>query len=764
VTSRLAVYEALNTRTSEKNGAPPTMEAAAGTVTVLAGRGSEIARRMRTAERKIAFMAMPTRAPAKRLFHGEEKYTRRLMSVPGSSLPSDVQLLIDEKRFDALEDLWTRRMEENPNDLPFFFGVASAMKKKGGGAQALSWLHFLADYHEDEDADERLAVLLEIARMSPTDSEVRAQLLATLRKRYASHPAVSSVLAQFPLEGAADPAEVGGRIARWLRFQPGEVYFLPGRGAGRLVEMNPALDVMRIDVAGARVPLSLVSAEKTLLRLPPEHFLRRKIEEPAALSAQAEAEPSEALRLLLQSFERPMTVAEVREHFTGVVPDERWSAFWTAARKNRQVLVSGSSKSATVTWTETADAAEESVRAAFERAEPAARIDLARKHARRSKELALAMGRALGEDARRLASDRPALAWELSQAALKLVPGEPEAFPASALLESDPLRILPEIRDHLARERALEAIRESRADWADIFVEQIGREEDARVLALLFGALGDRAAELSRKILRSPRIAPRAFVWLCERLHAEGRADSPGLFLAIADALRMEEFSGLRSRLKEFFEPGGLAVALVRAAATEEEAREDLHALERVAGLEEHRRATVREALLMKFPALRAPTREYLYATEESIEARRGELQQLKQVELPANAEAMKAAKEHGDLSENFEYHAARQKHEYLSARIATLADELSRSRALDPAAIDATEVRVGTRVRLRNPASGAERDATILGPWDSKPEEAIYSYQSEFAQRLLGSKPGDRVALLDGPAEIVSIAPWRIA
>ena len=110
-------------------------------------------------------------------------------------------------------------------------------------------------------------------------------------------------------------------------------------------------------------------------------------------------------------------------------------------------------------------------------------------------------------------------------------------------------------------------------------------------------------------------------------------------------------------------------------------------------------------------------------------------------VELPANAVAMKTAKEHGDLRENFEYHAARQKHEYLSARIATIADELSRSRALDPTKIDASEVRVGTRVRLRDVATGAERDVTILGPWDSKPEEAVYSYQSEFAERLLGAR-----------------------
>jgi transcription elongation GreA/GreB family factor len=321
--------------------------------------------------------------------------------------------------------------------------------------------------------------------------------------------------------------------------------------------------------------------------------------------------------------------------------------------------------------------------------------------------------------------------------------------------------VIGEIRDQAARSQALEAVRAARADWAEIFIEQIGREDDARVLTMLFGALGDRASDLSRKILRSPRSAPRAFVWLCEKMHAEGRAESTALFVALTDALRMDEFSGLRSRMKEFFEPGGFGVALVRTAASEEEARELLHALDRVAGLEEHRRATVREALLMKFPELRAPAREYLYATAESIETRRLEILHLKQVELPANAQAMKTAKEHGDLRENFEYHAARQKHEYLSARIGTLADELSRTRPLDPTRIDTSEVRVGARVRLKDGA-GAERDVTILGPWDSKPEESVYSYQSEFAQRLLGSRLGDRVNLAEGPVEVVGIAPWK--
>jgi transcription elongation GreA/GreB family factor len=324
----------------------------------------------------------------------------------------------------------------------------------------------------------------------------------------------------------------------------------------------------------------------------------------------------------------------------------------------------------------------------------------------------------------------------------------------------DPLAVLASIRDSQARERALAALRESRADWPALFAEQFQKDEDSRILASLWEALEPaRREELSRRILRSPRLAPRAFLWLAERLTAE--TAPPGFFLALVDALRSSEMSGVRARLKELFEPGALAVSLVRAAASEDAAREMLGALDRVGSLEEHRRATVREALLMKFPELRAPAREWLYATAEAIAARRSELDKLKRVELPANAEAMRTAKEHGDLRENFEYHAARQKHEYLSARIADLADELSRTRALDPARIDASEVRVGTRVTVRGPAG--PRDITILGPWDSRPEEQIYSYQSEFGQRLLGAQPGDKVALEDGAeGEVVAIAPWK--
>ena len=695
------------------------------------------------------------------------------MSSP-APLPPEITLLIEQKKFEDLEDLWTRRMEETPVDLPFFFGLAAAVKKKGGvegAAQASSWLRFLADYQgERKDGNARIEVLSEIVRMGPTDSGARADLEAALRARFDGHPALGAVLAQNSIASASDPSEAARRVARWLKFQPGDVYYLAGRGAGRIVEMNPALDVIRLEVGGVRIPLSLVSAERNLEPLPPGHFLRRKVDEPDALAAAAAKEPAETVHHLLESFGRPLTVAEVRDHFAGIVPDERWSSFWTSARRHPQLLVGGASKSAKVSWSASADEADETVRREFSAADAHHKLELARKHAKRSRDLAGFFAGALASEARGAAANGdPSLAWELSQAAVRIAPAEPEAFPADALLASPDLpAVLSRMRDHTAREKALAEIRARREDWEAVFLARFLEEEDSRVLSYLHDTLGERPErrdEVVRRVMRSPRLAPRAFIWLCERLDSEASAVSAPapLFHALLDALRQDEFASIRARVKAFFEPGGLAVALVRRAASEAEARELLTALSRTGGLEEHRRGTVREALLMKYPGLRAPAANFVYGTPEAIDAKRAELAHLKQVELPANADAMRAAKEHGDLSENFEYHAARQKHEYLSARIASLADELSRSRTLDSTRIDVSEIRVGARVLLREIASGREQSATILGPWDSRPEDGIYSYESEYARQLLGKKTGEQALLPNGePAEIVSIVPWR--
>ena len=319
----------------------------------------------------------------------------------------------------------------------------------------------------------------------------------------------------------------------------------------------------------------------------------------------------------------------------------------------------------------------------------------------------------------------------------------------------------------MAREKALEAVRASRADWAEIFADRVSRGgRRAASSTVLFAGLAEfpeRSEELSRRILRSPRLAPRAFVWLCERLRAEGRPRAPAtLFLSLLDALRQDEFSGCRARLKEFFEPGGLAVSLVRRAASEEEARDFLTALDRAGGLEEHRAGLVREALLMKFPALRAPAREYLYATPEAIEARR------------AGARAPEAGRAARQRRGDARGQGARRPDGEL--RVSRRAAEARVPLGADRVALRRAFALAGARSRPDRRLGGAGRDAGRRcgsrsgrrapgddpGPLGLAPGGGDLLLRVGVRPALLGKQLGDRVQVGESEMEIVSIEPWR--
>ena len=113
-----------------------------------------------------------------------------------------------------------------------------------------------------------------------------------------------------------------------------------------------------------------------------------------------------------------------------------------------------------------------------------------------------------------------------------------------------------------------------------------------------------------------------------------------------------------------------------------------------------------------------------------------------------------------GDLRENLEYKAARQRAEYLSARVGELAGEISRVQVLDPSQVDTSIVRVGTRIELSN--GDVRRDVTILGPWESDPERGVYSNQSDVAKKLMGHAAGDIVSFMGNDYMIESIRRWN--
>ncbi len=124
------------------------------------------------------------------------------------------------------------------------------------------------------------------------------------------------------------------------------------------------------------------------------------------------------------------------------------------------------------------------------------------------------------------------------------------------------------------------------------------------------------------------------------------------------------------------------------------------------------------------------------------------ELERLKNVERAAIAKVIDEARALGDLKENAEYHAAKEKQGLMEARIIELQDLLARAQVIDPSKLAHERVSFGSTVVLIDHDSDEEVRYTIVGSQESNPAKGLISIQSPMARALLGKEEGDEVEL----------------
>jgi transcription elongation GreA/GreB family factor len=664
----------------------------------------------------------------------------------------------------SLDEDWLERVETEPTDLAWFVGMAEGLAAAGEEERARALLEL---YESELAARELWPVRLELLRragpLAVRPTRLQREVVATLERVWAAKPNLAAAISYVGLDKTTDdPARLWDKVTRLqsqLAFDVGDVVVMQGQGVGRVVEVSLPLESLKIDFEKrSGVTVGLRAAAKLLRPLPPGHLLRRKLDDPEGLERLRDDDPPGLLRALLETSDRAMTAGEIRESLSGIVQESKWTAWWAAARKHPQVVASSGGRQ-TYRWETSEQGALDAVRRAFAHADPRAKAELLRRNAERDPAFARELAGDLASIAGESAHSAPGLALELwfTLERLGLLPAPLDDLPDQLLgAGGHPRKLLANVEDRLLRERALGMLRERREDWVAIYRDQLAREEDPRVLDLIVRGLTDSDPALGERLaddlLAQPRRAPGAFVWLAERAaeRSDLRERAPvRLLQQLLAALSDPDFARFRSRLRPLADSGGTVPRLL-ALLGEAEAPAAAEAVRRASGLEAYQRDALTAALELRFPALRAAdggAARPLYASAEAIAAKRAELKRLSDVEIPANRKAIAEARAHGDLRENFEYKAARERHEYLNARVAALHGDLARVRVIDFAALDPAEVRIGARVRLEGPG-GEARGFTILGPWESRPEEGVLSYESELGQRLLGLKPGDAVDL----------------
>ena len=120
------------------------------------------------------------------------------------------------------------------------------------------------------------------------------------------------------------------------------------------------------------------------------------------------------------------------------------------------------------------------------------------------------------------------------------------------------------------------------------------------------------------------------------------------------------------------------------------------------------------------------------------------ELNDLKNRELPEIVKEIEVALEHGDLKENAEYHAAKEKQRLVDLRLSELASILALAQIVDPAVLEHARISFGSTVVLCDLGSDEEITYTIVGGCESNPDNGLISFNSPLAKQLLGKEEGD--------------------
>jgi transcription elongation factor GreA len=149
--------------------------------------------------------------------------------------------------------------------------------------------------------------------------------------------------------------------------------------------------------------------------------------------------------------------------------------------------------------------------------------------------------------------------------------------------------------------------------------------------------------------------------------------------------------------------------------------------------------------------------------TAPGLQRLEAELRMLKSVARPEVIRAIAEARTHGDIAENAEYHAARERQSFIEGRIAELEEIVSAVEVIDPSQLSGDQVKFGAHVRLLDEETEKESSYQIVGVYEADVKERRLSISSPLAKALIGRKVGDSISVPapggDRSYEILAVA-----
>lgn len=605
------------------------------------------------------------------------------------------------------------------------------------------------------------------------------------------------------IQKAVEAGKLNQQAATTLALLPaGAFCFHKSWGFGKIDSVNFLLNQVTINFKGKKGhPMQLQYAAESLLPMPADHILVQKVTNLAAVKKMAKEQPVELMRAILNSYNGRATQEQVAQILAPEVMSEaEFKRWWEGARKAMSadgLFAMPAKKTDPITLRQSAVSRADEMLAAFSnarvlKAQLAAVEQIGRNIAAFPNPAAQLQPviAAIEATARKSQKLHTSQAFELLFARDEICEQVPAlqratgALTLAQLLREEKGRLSETLASVASgkQKRVFAAYPEAFGDaWVGESLKLMLRV-NVKVVGEIARLLQDQGkheelrAALDRWISKHS-ITTEVLHWLCRERDGDfGDLVSPLVFSAILNALERDQFSDIKRGAKLhilLMEDRELVQHLVTGAEPEI-VRVVMRKLLLTPVFDELNKRSLLGRIIRVYPELQSmltgdsgEKQEALIVSWSSLEKRKGELDELINKKIPENVKEISIARSYGDLRENFEYKAAKEMQRVLQRRKADTERDLGRARGTNFENPDTTKVSVGTVVLVRELTSNALETYTILGAWDSEPEQHIISYLSAVGQALLDKKPGEQIELPTETAsklvEIVEIKPYQL-
>src|SRR5438034_7063070 len=583
------------------------------------------------------------------------------------------------------------------------------------------------------------------------------------------------------------------------KLKPGTFCLHKSWGFGRVSEWNLLLNQIVIDFKGKKShPMQAQYAAENLTPLTREHFLTRKATDLTAIKNLARENPAALVQNVLESLDGKATAQQIGEWLVGdIFTETEWKRWWESTKK---ALKASGAFSIPAKKTDPIQMRGEGVSHADELLDAFNKvrqpkqqiaaleqiIKFYQQFSEPEKQL-LPIIATIENMAVRNQKMHPEFAFELIIARDDLLARNPSLHSthvgltlSKLILEEDERLVSVLAKLPAAKEkRILQALPSALGPrWTerglDLMQQSHGRMVAQIPRILSEAGKHDELRTMLERSIREHSATSEMLAWLCSEREQWSELVTQELLGAIFAALEREQHNTAgrtgklyrtlvedRQLLGDIFRKSDVATA-----------RDWMRRLQLSHLFDELTKRSLLARMVKVYPELEsmiagAESQEKatpLIVSWSSLEKRRAEYEQIVKVKIPENSKEIAIARSYGDLSENFEFKAAKQMQSVLMRRKAELEQMLHDARGTSFENVDTSRVSIGTIVTFRNAETNNEETYTILGAWDGDPDRHIISYQTAIGQALLGHEVAETISLNteDGVAQfiIVSIQP----